>query len=71
MTSFEHLLLEGHGAAHGGHEVGQLVVALLERHVDVGPGTLAAPLEGDDVVVGDDDEEDDEHERKDQPDCQR
>ena len=54
---FEHLFLELHGALDRGHQVGQLVVALLEGHVDVGPGALAAPLQGDDVVVAVDDEE--------------
>ena len=49
----EHLRLKGHHPAHGGDQVGQLVVALLEHHVDVGPGPLTTSLQRDHVVVRD------------------
>ena len=67
----EHLGLEGHGGADGRDEGRQLVVALLEGHVDVGPGPLAAALQADDVVVGDDREEADQHDAEDGGDQER
>lgn len=46
------LLLEPELRADSGDEVRERVVALLERDIDVRPGSLAATLEPDDVVVG-------------------
>ena len=50
---------------HRRHQVGQLVVALLQRHVHVGPGALAATLQRDHVVEGGDGQEADQHQRED------
>ena len=38
----QHFLFEAHRAAHRGDEGGQLVVALLEHDIDVGPGLVDA-----------------------------
>ena len=57
--------------ADGRDEGGQLVMALLEGHVDVGPGALAAALQADDVVVGDHREEARQHDGQDSGDQER
>ena len=53
----EDVTLERHHPAHGGDEVRQDVVALLERDVDVRPRLPDPVPEGDDRVVGRDDQE--------------
>src|SRR5262249_52898433 len=51
---FERVALELHVLPAGLNQLGQLVVALLEQHVDVGPGLGNVVLQPDQAVIDDD-----------------
>src|SRR5947207_10401766 len=61
----EHVLLKAHDATDRGHEIRELVVALLQGDVDVRPAAVRELRELDDRVVGDIREETDHAQRDD------